>query len=521
MLQRIKSAIGVLFRNNENPNHPISDDDSVGLYGGYSPAGIHVSAKHALTLSPFWQGVDILAGDVAKIPLELFEKQKDGTNQPVPENPIYALIRNQPNDEQPAYEFWEQMMTCALVFRNAYALIVRNQNTGIAEQLIPLLPDRTEPAKDKIGRFYRTEIDNKLAYFDASDVLHVKGISLDGQEGLKVWQYLKASIGLALARRNFQSRFFRFGGRVGGVLQIKGDATQSRGRGGPGAGTSPDKTTADQVERNFRSMYEHPDKAFQVIALRQNAAFHAAQASFRDTQILEATEADVRECARWLNIPPHKLGDKTAANYNTLEQENRAYYDSSLSHWCRRIAAQCYIKLLSPEQRRSGRLFFEHKIASIHWADSKTVASVATQGVRGGWLLANEARHWFNLPPVAGGDQLLVPSGMVPAGQEQSRAIEQLITNTRARFVKRLGVAAHKAVKTDAVNQFLEDIKRSHLDVGREMFEPAMQVQHAFCGKRRDIALELVSSWCERIEAARETSNESLEQIIRELESAA
>ena len=294
------------------------------------------------------------------------------------------------------------MIIHVLIWGNAYAIIERD-GAGNAIGLLPLLPDRTT-CKEIDGRMvYQSEIDGKLEYFDAYDIWHLKGISFDGKRGLELFAYARDAIGKILARENFASKFFKHGGRVGGTLQLK---------------WSKDKQARDRKEHEFRKVYEDPDAAFKTVVLRDHAQFHAAQASFRDTQLVEVEQNDIRTVARLLNVPPHKLGAQGTTSYNSLEQENQAYYDNCLSHWLIGIESECHVKLFSPSEQRDNEIYFEHTVGALLWADSKTVAAIGSNGVRGGWIRPNEVRKWFNLPRHPDGDKLYVPSGMLILGEE-------------------------------------------------------------------------------------------------------
>ena len=79
------------------------------------------------------------------------------------------------------------------------------------------------------------------------------------------------------------------------------------------------KQGADNLEAGFRKTYDSIDASFKTVILRDGAKFHQAQFTPEQTQMTAALYQQVREVARWFNIPPHKLGDDARASYNSLE----------------------------------------------------------------------------------------------------------------------------------------------------------------------------------------------------------
>ena len=302
----------------ENPNFPLNDVWYDAFIGGVSSsAGINVVNQSMLRIPAFWQGVELLSSDIAKIPIDICTGDP-GDQKKALSHPAYRLIHDQANEEQSAFEFWRMMIANRLIWNNSYAWIQRN-GMGNPVGLYPLLPDRTGCERLSDGRLvYQSEVNCKLVYLNNYDVLHLRGICLDrDRDACNLIWYLRNSIGKILAREDFASKFYQRGGRSGGILTLPSEMP---------------KKHRDKMEDGFRSTYEGPDNAFKVVVLREGGKFESAQASFRDSQMIEAEKADVKTVARILNIPPHKLGDDSKSAHNSLEAENRSYLDSSLSN---------------------------------------------------------------------------------------------------------------------------------------------------------------------------------------------
>ena len=394
----------------ENPNIPLSSPEIWNeVFGDQTTSsGITVNPQKSLTIGAVFQAVNLISGDVAKLPLNVYRRRPDlgVKGREVDEaHPAQKLVKYRPNAEMSAFKFWRRLMTHALIWSNAYALIERDP-MGNPIALFPLLPDRTAPARTKDGvLYYTSEIDGELHGFAASNILHIEQISITGESDCQMVYKAREAFALALAAEQFASKYFRNGGRIGGILEVPVGMT---------------KQGADNLERGFRKTYDQLDAAFKSVILRDGAKFHQGQFTPEQTQMLGARQEQVKEIARWFNIPPHKLGDDSKASYNSLEQENRAYLNGCLSHWLKTIEAECYLKLLTPAEQEQNSRFIEFNVAALVAADIATQYGIFRTGIEAGILSPDEVRAMQNLNPRPDGlgSKYLRPLNMEYADQE-------------------------------------------------------------------------------------------------------
>ena len=388
----------------ENPNIPLGDPVVWNqVFGDYSTsAGEMVGASRALTLAPVYQAVSLISGDVAKIPLNIYKRRADlgeRGREVDREHPAQFLVRWQANHQMTAYRFWRRMMVHALIWGNAYALIDRDP-FGNPLEMIPLLPDRTAPRIMPNGDvIYVTEINGELLNFPASSILHLENISIAGDADCELIFKARETFAQALAANKFASKFFANGARIGGILEVP-------------LGMS--KQASDTLEQGFRKTYEGVDNSFKTVLLRDGAKFHQAQFTPEQSQMVPVRKELVKEIARFFNLPPHKLGDDSKSSYNSLEQENRSYLDSSLSIWLNTIASEVWLKLLTTDEQKGQTHFAEHNVGAFIQADIKTQYEVGQIGINNGIVSPNEVRAFLGLNPRDDGlgDKFMQPLNM-------------------------------------------------------------------------------------------------------------
>lgn len=365
----------------ENPNMDLNDPATYDLLtdGAESEAGVKVTEGRALTHPAVWQAITLISDDVAGLPLEVFRKDDDGDRVMMESDRLYDLVHWQPNDEMTAFVFWKRMMAFRLLWNNAYAWINRN-GAGEALAMVPLLPDRTYPMRHNGVLRIVTETNGELIPLHPGNVFHLEGLSIDGLAGFEFIKAARQAIGLGLAQFGFVSKFFKNGGRVGGILELPSNMP---------------KTARDKVEEGFKKRYAL-NEAFQTIVLRENAKFHQAQVTPEAAQVIDARRESVRDIARFFNVRPGKLAEESKNSFASKAEDNRDHYDTTLRPHLRGITQQCRSKLLTPQQKLE-RTYFEHNTRDLLKMDFKSMSEAISTLRMAEVINADEARGFVNL----------------------------------------------------------------------------------------------------------------------------
>lgn len=407
----IASSMAGVFeeRNLENPALSLADAktwEAVFNDSFTAETGDSVTSDKALMYAPLWHAVQLISGDVSRIPLHVYRRRldiSDDARERDRAHPLNRLLAVAANPETEAVKFWGRYMLHALLWGNGYAFIDRD-GSGQPIGLYNLLPDRTHAEWIEGRMLYVTEAGGRLKAMLPEDVLHVEGLSVGSAGGMTVFRMARNAIALGLAQEKFASKFFKHGGRVGGILELP--AAMGKG-------------ARDTVETGFSKSYEGTDNPFKTIVLRDNAKFHAAQQSPRDSQMVEATEAQTRQIAHWFNLMPSKLGLSDSVSYNSKAEDNQNYLDTTLSIWLVRIAAACNFKLFGEQD---GDVFAEHNTAGLLRMNTLAQAQAFQILVGSKIMSPNECRARLNMLPYDGGDEFADPAPK-PFGKPEDKPI--------------------------------------------------------------------------------------------------
>lgn len=352
-----------------------------------SASGQSVTQDRALTLSAVWSCVKRISETISTMPLQVFEKLENGGSRMVGyEHPLYFILHDSPNADMTSTEFWTAMQCAVELQGNAYAA-----KQFVGKRLVGLdflRPDRMSVRKLQNGTLeYRYSDGDKFTTYTGDEILHVKGMTLDGLQGLSTISYMRNTIGLGIAMETAASDLFKNGMRPSGIYNVPQKLSEEQRR-----------QLRDRVEA-FKS-----DRNGGVLVTALGEEFKAISISPEDSQLLSSRAWAVEEICRWFGVPPYLMGytEKTTSWGTGMEQQNSAYLTYSILPRIRKIEQALEKALLSPKERRKYYIRFNYE--GLLRADSKTRAEVNAMDVRNGIRTRNEVREKENMSPFTGGD---------------------------------------------------------------------------------------------------------------------
>lgn len=386
-----------------SPTDPAAMAELFGTAG--SDAGVAISPRSSLRFSPIWQGVTMISADVACTPTFVMERMPEGGKERDTDHPSYKILRRKANFLTTA-NIWKQVaVTQAILWGNHYSLINRDSR-GDPIELLPLDPDATVPKLKDDELIYETRIDNRRQRFAPEDVFHLKGTTIESTVGVRLIDMARNSIGKGIAAEKYGNKFFSNNAVPGGVIE------------------HPMKLS-DQARQHIRAsiqaIHGGLSNAHRVALLEEGMKWSPTGVKPEDAQLVAVMEMSVRDAARWLNMPPHRLGDATRTSFNSVEQENLAYQQSTLGPWFCRLREEAWDKLLREDEKEGETHVIEEKRISLLAADAKTRYEVYSIGVQNGILSRDEVREFENMNPIPDGEgaTFLVPLNMSETGQEE------------------------------------------------------------------------------------------------------
>ena len=376
--------------------------------GVSSSAGVLVNHRTALSHNPVWSAVQRISGDIAKLPFNMFERLSDDTREMATNHPTQRVIRRKPNSLTSAFRFWRTLMYHALLWNRSYAWIERNSMRQCVG-LYNLPPDRVHPEFNEETQrydYYRVSFTSgEQALLDAGQILDIAGMQYDHSDMIDITLYARDNWGQGMAGNQFVNKFFANGVNAGGILMVPPE-------------TKPQSAT--NLIEAVESRNKGTENAFKALVLRDGAQWVSTTVKPVDAQMAELLAQNVKDVARWFNIPASKLNADDSGVYGSREADARDYLDSCLSPWLTNISAQCWLKLLTTDSQRRDRYYFEHNTAALLATEVEAQYKVLQMGIQTGLLSPNEGRKMLNLNPRDDGfgDLYYFSNNMQPATEE-------------------------------------------------------------------------------------------------------
>lgn len=347
------------------------------------------TAKTSLTLSAFFNGVDQLSTDIAKMPKAIYRKT-DRVREKLHTHPANYLIATAPNEIMTAFDFWRVIVLLMLLKGEAFVKIYRNATTG-EEEFFEILDNEKVDVK-KTGHKLTYAVDGEQ--INSADILHFKFFTLNGIRGISVISFAAANLGVQLDAHNYGAEMYSKRGMGYGVIESDSEVKNEN---------------KEKIVSGFKARMNEPG-AFRVAALDFGLKYKSIGITPAEAQFLETGRFSIEDIARWLNMPVHKLKSLTNANFNTLEQQNMQYVVDCLMGWTANIEAELNRKLFPKNHPTDDYVKFNEKV--FLRGDLKSQAEFYTKMVYAGIYDRNEVRALEDLNPREGLDEILTPVNM-------------------------------------------------------------------------------------------------------------
>jgi HK97 family phage portal protein len=325
-----------------------------------------VSASNALRFTPVYRAVSLIAGDIARIDLEVSASGAD------------SLLRS-PSPYMSAFEFRRAMTMQVLLWGNAFAAINRTVGGELLE-LILLDPDSVSLDLTGPRPIYKTRMYGDLAQ---DQVFHLKAPNTNGLWGESPVNLCRSSLQLMAAQEQMALKAYENAGNPKIAL------------------VHPTKLSAEAMQRiegDYMARHAGSSNAGRPLVLMEGMKVERISSTLDDTGLDAARSYSIADVSRLYGVPTSMLGETGSSGYGSLEWMGRAYVDGCLQAWLQAWASEIKAKLATPfdsvyfdvdELQRPGM--------------AETMASLRT-AVEAGFMTRNEARDELDMEPLPGLD---------------------------------------------------------------------------------------------------------------------
>lgn len=339
-----------------------------------------MNPNKALKLSAFYNGVDQISSDIAKIPFAVY--QKDGKNRVSrSDHPAHNLVASSPNALMTSFVFRKTMAVSFLIKGNALAKINTNA-TGKPVSTDFINWDRVRDIRLKEGQLLY-DVNGYSQPLLGSEVLHFKNFSHNGIVGFGVIAYAAMQLNLAIEVQAFSATNFENKGMRQGVVETDKVITQGK----------------DKIIAGVKAAFSEKD-ATRVAVLDEGMKWKSITITPQEAQIIEQSRFNIEDIARWLNIAPHKIKSLQQSTNNNIEQQSLDHVSDTIQPHVTNWEQEYAMKLFTTSELQNG-YFVRGNLNVLLRADIKSRSEFYSRMVLTGIYTRNEARAFedMNLGP--------------------------------------------------------------------------------------------------------------------------
>ncbi|WP_419555494.1 phage portal protein [Pseudaestuariivita rosea] len=355
-----------------------------------------VSAELAERHATVFACCNIIAGDLSKVPLKVYERKAGGEEVRVREHPLEYLLNVECGAGMSA-KVLRFVLVYALALRgNSYAYAPRDGGGEI--EMIELVPQSSVGLlKTDRVRFYDfvdgADIPRRVP---ARAMVHLRYLPQDGWRGRSPIQVASDSVALALAGQQAAGRTAQ-GGTFKAVIKLEE--------------TYEDEEARVRNAQRVREALLNPEAAgFPVLSATED--IKSLDISAADQELLASRKMDREQIAAMYRMPPSKLQMLEYGVKANGEQQAIDYRTDCLLHWADQVEAQANLTLLTERERRERGLFFRHDFGRLMQPTVRDQYEALVLATGGPIMSPNTAQQIANLPITPGDDTLNPPPNM-------------------------------------------------------------------------------------------------------------
>jgi len=405
-----------------------SDTEQRSIYGQTiignafgNASGEVVSKEQALRVAAVWSCVRVLSETIASLPISLYERDENNQKKVKSDNPLNALISQQPSPLFNSFMFFERIMVDLSLDGNSYAYIERN-NGGFPIGLHPIKCNDVDVFISPKGRGVYYEIKQsdseniypKVGRVNGIDMIHIKGLSTNGIQGKSPIQMAAETLGIALALDKHAGAYFKNGSQLGGILKHPGTLKPE---------------TAKRLRESWSNNYSGTSNTGKTAILEEGMDFQARTIPNNQAQFIESRQYQISDICRIFRVPNHLVNDLSNATYSNIEAQQIDFVVHTITPWIKRIESELNAKLVPFKKR--GSEYFKFNLTAILRGDSKARADYYRTLVNIGVMSPDEVRKLEDLNSVGGASEdYYMQSNMLPINRlGESTSREELNEN--------------------------------------------------------------------------------------------
>lgn len=362
---------------------------------GLTPRGLYATQANLHAV------VSFLADSVAQLPLKVYRRNGESDRERDRDSAAAKLLYK-PNADQTSYEFWNAIMIEYLLMGevSVWVLPDAESESGYQLRLIPKewISNTKATTNYAPSSLLITAGTGRIVEIPDKDFVMFRMYSPGNPGG---WQSpcaaLKQTLSEQIQADRFRQQIWRSSGRLNAYLTRPKDVQPW--------------TDSDRVRflTSFREGWgTDGENAGKIPLLEDGMEIKPYSFNAKEAQYAEAKQLSREDVAAAYHVNPSLIWHTTTQTYASAKDNARALYADCLGPTLQMLQQRVNSFLL-PKIGADPSLYVEFDLREKLKGSFEERASIMQSAVGAPYMTRNEARADFNLSPIAGGDELIVP----------------------------------------------------------------------------------------------------------------
>ena len=398
--------------------------------------------------------VNYLANSIAQLPLKVYRRVDENIRERDRTSPA-ALLIWKPNRWQTSFEFNRALATEYLVFGAVYVWTVPSVETpsGYEAFIVPTewLIDKdvtsTNPYEpDAI--WIRTNDGTGESFMIPADEFTFFRTYSPGNPGgfITPISALRATLQEQIEAGNFRKELWHSSGRLNAQIIRPANV----------------QPWDDKTRKKFITMFREAwgaggSKAGSIPLLEDGMEIKPFQTSFKENQWAESVRLSRETVAAAYGVNPSLIWHTEAQTYASAKDNARQLYSECLGPILQ-MFQQRYNAFLLPKVGADPSTYVEFDLTEKLKGSFEERASILQAAVGGPWMTRNEARADNNLPPIDGGDEIIVPLNVSEGSPVEDEPEEEAVELNAGKVQKKSAPVKIKSKSTDEEDATVSEI---------------------------------------------------------------
>jgi HK97 family phage portal protein len=345
--------------------------------------------------------VNFLSNSIAQLPIKVYKRDGETDRERVRDS-VAAKLLWKPNEDQTEYEFIRGLAIEYFVFGCVYIWVIPDSESesGYQMRIIPSeWVNNTEG-----GTIYAPEYiivrtkEGSYVKIPRTEFVQFKTYSPGNPGGyISPISALRQTLQEQIEAGNFRKQLWHSSGRLNAQIVRPKDV----------------QPWDDEARRRFITAFREGwgsggEKAGSIPLLEDGMEIKPFSTSFRESQWAESVKLSREDVAAAYAVNPSLIWHTDSQTYASSKDNARALYAECLGPVIQMLQ-QRLNSFLIPMVDDDANLYVEFDLTEKLKGSFEERASILQAAVGGPYMTRNEARADNNLPPIDGGDELIVP----------------------------------------------------------------------------------------------------------------